>query len=151
MLSFSAEKWTKSSFWASFPEKVDFGLPINPLDPRDFSEIRLNSVSNLRLHMAIKWPKMVQMSWFKDRNVANLMLILFITGHFFIVKQKRCYDVICELRPLCCFWATRGTNGLSGTFENQFFHKFEVFQPKNKWKVHCGQVFRKKSGFLFAH
>ena len=66
---------------------------------------------------------------------------------FSYLQQKRRYDVICDIRYLCCFWATRGTNGLSGTFENRFFLKFHVFRSQSGRKVHFEQVCRKKVNF----
>ena len=66
---------------------------------------------------------------------------------FSYLQHKRSYDVICDIRYLCCFWATRGTNGLSGTFKNRFFLKFHVFRSQSGRKVHFEQVYRKKVNF----
>ena len=81
---FPTKNGRKVRFGQVFAKKVDFGLLINPLRPRAFSKIRANSVSNLWFQMAIKWRKMIQMSWFKDQNVANFMLITFEQDGFFI-------------------------------------------------------------------
>ena len=81
---FRTENGRKVGFQQVFRKKVDFGLFINPLAPRHFSKIHGNSVSNFGLQMTIKWPKMVQMSGNKNRNVGNFMLIIFKQGYFFI-------------------------------------------------------------------
>ena len=59
-------------------------MSINPLEPRDFSKILENSVSNFELEMTIKWSKMVQLSRNKNRNVTNFMLISSKQDFFFI-------------------------------------------------------------------
>ena len=71
-----------------FHEKVNFRFLFNPLQPKHFSKIRRNSVSNLGLQMTIKWPKMMQMSWNKDRNVANVMLIICHRRNFLISSTE---------------------------------------------------------------
>ena len=86
---FRTKHGRKVRFGQVFGKKVDFGLLINPLRPRDFSKIRGNSVSNLWVKMAIKWRKMLQMSWFKDENVANFMLISFKQTGFFISPTEK--------------------------------------------------------------
>ena len=86
---FQTKHGWKVRFWQVFSKKVDFGLLINPLTSRAFSKIRGNSVSNLWVKMAIKWWKMLQMSWFKDQNVANFMLISFERTDFFISPTEK--------------------------------------------------------------
>ena len=86
---FRTKNGRKVHFGQVFSKKVDFGLPVNPLMPKGFSKIRGNSVSNVWVKMAIKWRKMLQMSWFKDQNVANFMLISFEQTVFFIYPTQK--------------------------------------------------------------
>ena len=86
---FHTKNGWKVHFEQVFRKKVNFGSSINPLEPRDFSKIRGNSVSNFWLQMTIKWPKMVQMSWNKDRNAPNFMLIIFEGGNFLISPTEK--------------------------------------------------------------
>ena len=86
---FRSKNGRKVHFGQVFSKKVDFRLPVNPLMPKGFSKIRGNSVSNMWFQMAIKWWKMLQMSWFKDQNVANFMMITFERIDFFISPTEK--------------------------------------------------------------
>ena len=105
---FRREIGQKVRFDQVFHKKVNFRFLFNPLGAKDFSKIRRNSVSNLGLQMTIKWPKMTQMSWKKETNVANFMLIIFNVGNFIYISNRKDAMTSSVIHGICVAFGQHG-------------------------------------------